>query len=206
MLQKRLIDIHGATVKELRAYIANEGKRLNQQLVEIQKRGLTETSFGYEALANSAKNREFLGVSKSGRLKINLNTRGMERGELQRLARIIDRTTAYQTITVTGIKDYYGRVFATLRAKYPGLAKFTDKQLEDILKTEGWESAKATVGSSQAFEMVGSADSADKIMEFLESSGAGKSIESYVKDFNKLTGAGYVWQPAENIPFKDKTK
>ena len=206
MLQKRLIDIHGATVKELRAYIANEGKRLNQQLVEIQKRGLTETSFGYEALANASKNREFLGVSKSGRLKVNLNTRGMERGELQRLARLIDRTTAYQTITVTGIKEYYGRVFATLRAKYPGLAQFSDKELEDILKTEGWESAKSTVGSSQAFEMVGSADNADKIMAFLESSGAGKSIESYTKDFNEFTGASYVWQPAENIPFESKTK
>ena len=206
MLQKRLIDVHGATVKELRSYIANEGKRLNQQLVEIQKRGLSETSFGYEALVNSSKNREFLGVSKSGRLKVNLNTRGMERGELQRLARLIDRTTAYQTITVTGIKDYYARVFAKLRSKYPGLAQFSDKQLEDILKTEGWESAKASVGSSQAFEMVGSADNADKIMAFLESSGAGKSIESYVKDFNEFTGASYVWQPAEEIPFTDKTK
>lgn len=205
MLQKRLIDVHGATVKELRAYIANEGKRLNQQLVEIQKRGLTETSFGYEALANSSKNREFLGVSKSGRLKVNLNTRGMERGELQRLAKLIDRTTAYQTITVTGIKEYYGRVFAKLREKYPGLAQFSDKQLEDILKTEGWESAKASVGSSQAFEMIGSADNADKIMAFLESSGAGKSIESYVKDFNEFTGARYVWQPAEEIPFTSKT-
>lgn len=205
MLQKRLIDVHGATVKELRAYIANEGKRLNQQLVEIQKRGLTETSFGYEALANSSKNRDFLGVSKSGRLKVNLNTRGMERGELQRLAKLIDRTTAYQTITVTGIKEYYGRVFAKLREKYPGLAQFSDKQLEDILKTEGWESAKASVGSSQAFEMIGSADNADKIMAFLESSGAGKSIESYVKDFNEFTGARYVWQPAEEIPFTSKT-
>ena len=176
MLQKRLIDIHGATVKELRAYIANEGKRLNQKLVEIQKRGLTETSFGYEALANSSKNRDFLGVSKSGRLKVNLN------------------------------KEYYGKVFATLRSKYPGLAQFSDKQLEDILKTEGWESAKTTLGSSQAFEMVGSADNADKIMAFLESSGAGKSIESYTKDFNKFTGASYVWQPAEDIPFTSTTK
>lgn len=200
MLDKRYIDIHGATVKELRQYIANEGKRLNQQLVEIQKRGLTETSFGYEALVSQSKNREFLGVSKSGRLKVNLNTRGMERGELQRLASVINRTTAYQTITVTGIKEYYGRVFDTLREKYPELKGLTDAQLADILKTEGWESAKGTVGSEQAFKMIASADSADKVMGFLETSGAGKSIESYVKDFNEFTGATYVWQPAENVP------
>lgn len=200
MLDKRYIDIHGATVKELRQYIANEGKRLNQQLVEIQKRGLTESSFGYEALVNQSKNREFLGVSKSGRLKIKLNTRGLDRGELQRLAKIINRTTSYQTITITGIKEYYGGVFETLKDKYPGLKGLTDDQLSNILKTGGWESAKATVGSEQAFRMIGSADNADKIMGFLERSGAGKSIESYVKDFNEFTGASYIWQPAENIP------
>ena len=200
MLDKRYIDIHGATIKELRQYISNEGKRLNQQLVEIQKRGLTETSFGYEALVNQSKNREFLGVSKSGRLKVNLNTRGMDRGELQRLASVINRTTAYQTITVTGIKEYYGRVFDKLRDNYPELKGMSDAQLSDILKTEGWESAKATVGSEQAFKMITSADNADKIMDFLKTSGAGKSIESYVKDFNEFTGATYVWQPAENVP------
>lgn len=195
MLQKRYIDVHSASVKELRAYIANEGKRLNQQLVELQKRGKTESSFGYKALVDASKNREFLGVSKSGKLKINLNTRGMERGELQRLAGLINRTTSYQTITVTGIKAYYKQVFASLREKYPELKDMTDDQLADILETEGWESAKGTVGSGQAFRMIGTADSADKVVSFLENSGAGKSISSYVKDFNTYTGADYVWEP-----------
>ena len=200
MLDKRYIDIHGATVKELRQYIANEGKRLNQQLVEIQKRGLTESSFGYETLVNQSKNREYLGVSKSGKLKINLNTRGLDRGELQRLAGLINRTVSYQTITVTGIKQYYGRVFDKLRERYPELKNMTDAQLSDILKTEGWESAQGTVGSEQAFRMIASADDANKVMGFLETSGAGKSIASYVSDFNEFTGANYVWQPAENVP------
>lgn len=203
MLQKRYIDIGGATVKELRAYIANEGKRLNQQLVEIQKRGLTESSFGYQALVDSSKNRQFLGLSKSGNVKVNLNTRGLDRYELQKLAGVINRTTGYQTITTTGIKEYYGSVFDTLRNKpgYESLKKFDDNQLADILKTEGFESMKRTVGSEQTFRMIGSVDSADKIMGWLEKSGGGQSISSYVKDFNEFTGSGYEWQPATAVPF-----
>lgn len=202
MLQARYIDIHSSTVKELRSYIANEGKRLNQQLVEIQKRGLEKTSFGYEALVESNKNKEFLGVSKSGKLKINLNTRGMDRAELQRLAGVINRTVQYKTITPSGIKKYYGSVFASLRdnAGMDGLSKFSDDELADILKTEGWESAKSTLGSEQAFKMIGSADDAEKIKNFLETEGGGKSITDYVKDFNDETGAGYKWEPATNVP------
>ena len=49
--------------------------------------------------------------------------------------------------------------------------------------------------------MVGSVDSADKIMGWLESSGGGQSISSYVKDFNEFTGSGYEWQPATAVPF-----
>ncbi len=60
---------------------------------------------------------------------------------------------------------------------------------------------KRTVGSEQAFRMVGSVDSADKIMGWLEQSGGGQSISSYVKDFNEFTGSGYEWQPATAVPF-----
>ena len=123
--------------------------------------------------------------------------------ELQKLAGVINRTTGYQTITTTGIKEYYGSVFDTLRNKpgYESLKKFDDNQLADILKTEGWESMKRTVGSEQAFRMVGSVDSADKIMGWLDRSGGGQSISSYVKDFNEFTGSGYEWQPATAVPF-----
>lgn len=203
MLQNRYIDIHGATVKELRAYISNEGKRLNQQLVEIQKRGLQESSFGYDNLTKRSINHPFLGVSKSGMLKVNLSTRGLGRGELQELAGVIKRTVSYQTITITGIKQYYGRVFETLRNKpgYENLKRFTDTQLADILKTTGWESAKTTLGSEQAFRMIGSVKSANQAIKWLERSGGGQSIDSYVKEFNKFTGAGYQWEPATNTPF-----
>lgn len=202
MLKPREIDVHGATIKELRSYIANEGKRLNQQLVEIQKRGLEKTSFGYEALVESGKNREFLGVSKSGKVKINLNTRGMDRAQLQRLAGTINRGITYKTVTVSGIKEYYGSVFSSLRDNegYEGLKNFTDEELADILKTEGWESAKMTLGSEQAFKMIGSVNNAEMIKNFLQTEGAGKSISDYVEDFNEATGAGYVWEPASNIP------
>lgn len=205
MLKNRDINIHAASVKELRAYIANEGKRLNQQLVEIQKRRLETTSFGYDNLVSSSRFREYLGTSKSGRIKINLNTRGLERGELQRLAGVIQKTVSYQTITVTGIKAYYGRVFQTLRVKYPELDKFSDDELADILKTIGWESAKGTVGSEQAFKMIGSVDTADKMLNFLEQSGGGQSISAYTREFRKQTGSTYVWQPATSSPF-DKAK
>lgn len=204
-MQNRYLDIRSASTKELKLYISQEGKRLNQQLVEVQKRGLTGGSFAYKALADRPSNREFLGVSKSGKLKINLNTRGKDRAYLQKLAGVINRSISYKTLTISGLKGYYQRVFKTLRGKegYEGLSKLSDAQLSDILNTEGWESMKATVGSEQAFRMIGSANSAEKIVDFLESTGGGMEISNYVSKFNKEVGAEYVWEPAINVPFTD---
>lgn len=202
-MESRYIDIRSATTKQLKLYISQEGKRLNQQLVEIQKRGLTEGSFGYGKLVDKPSNRKFLGVSKSGKLKVNLNTQSKDRAYLQQLAGLINRSISYKTMTVSGLKSYYGKVFETLRKKegYEGLSKLSDAQLADILKTEGWESMKRTVGSEQAFRMIGSAKDANSIIGFLETTGGGMEISNYVSAFNEQTGAGYVWEPAINVPF-----
>ena len=50
--QAREADLQHMSSKELRSYIANEGKRLNQQIVEIEKRGLERESFAYEKLTS----------------------------------------------------------------------------------------------------------------------------------------------------------
>ena len=60
----RQIDVQKMGAKELRAYVQNEGKRLNQQLAALQKRGYTDRSFAYSKLTETPRYAEFLGLCR----------------------------------------------------------------------------------------------------------------------------------------------
>lgn len=165
----RDIDLVKASTKELKSYIANEGKRLNQQIVSIEKsKKYSKASFAYKHLTEKPQYARYLGVNKSGRTKIELSTRGKSRQELQQLAGVINKFIRMETITTKGIKAYYGRVFDSLRRKYPALEKFSDEELSDILTTEGIESAKGFDGSDRIFTKMGEANDADTMIKYLE--------------------------------------
>ena len=178
-------DVKKMTVKQLKLYIANEGKRLNQQLVEIQKRGLQRESFAYSKLVDTPRYATYLGTSKSGRVKVNLATRGKSRGEMQRVAGLIQQFANTKTITVTGIKSYYASVFQKLRANYEGFGDLSDEQLADILKTEGFAHAKAVVGSANIFTMIHESADINEMKDYLEKTGSLKSKYKMIKQFQK---------------------
>lgn len=179
-------DVKKMTVKQLKLYIANEGKRLNQQLVEIQKRGLQRESFAYSKLVDTPRYAEYLGLSKSGRVKVNLAIRGKSRGEMQRVAGLIQKFANTKTITVTGIKSYYESVFNKLRSNYDGFGKLTDEQLADILKTEGFAHAKAVLGSDTLFNIIHENASVDFMTQYLENVGALQSKYAMRKELKNL--------------------
>lgn len=179
-------DVKKMTVKQLRLYIANEGKRLNQQLVEIQKRGLQSQSFAYSKLVDTPRYAEYLGISKSGRVKVNLATRGLTRGNMQRIAGLIQQFANTKTITVTGIKSYYKSVFDKLRSNYDGFGKLTDEQLADILKTEGFAHAKAVLGSDTIFNIIHENADVNFMSQYLENVGALQSKYAMRKELKDL--------------------
>lgn len=192
----RQAEVKNMSARELKSYIANEGKRLNQQLAEIQKRGLQTQSFAYSKLVDQPKYSQYLGKSKSGKVKVELATRGKKRGELQRMASLIQKFVNTKTITVSGIKDYYKNVFTTLRSKYDGFLDLTDDQLADILKTEGFAHAKAVVGSDVIFKMIHTAADVDFMADFLESAGALRSKNGMINKFKNMYNREWQTLPA----------
>ena len=182
----RDIDVQKMGSKELKSYIQNEGKRLNQQLVELQKKGYTDQSFAYSKLTETPRYAEFLGLSKSGKVKVNLNTRGKTRSQLQRIANVIQRFVTTKTITISGIKDYYKNVFTTLRGKYKGFGSLSDEQLADILKTDGFSHAKAVLGSDTIFKMIHQEADVDFMAEYLDRIGDLKTRDAAELEFDKM--------------------
>lgn len=200
----RDIDIQKMGSKELRSYIQNEGKRLNQQLVELQRKGYTDQSFAYSKLTETPRYAEFLGLSKSGRVKVNLGTRGKSRSQLQRIANVIQRFVTTKTITISGIKDYYRNVFNTLRSKYKGFGNLTDEQLADILKTDGFSHAKAVLGSDTVFNMIHKEADVDFMAEYLDRIGDLKTRDSAELEFDRMRGLKTKFSPIPDdikIPF-----
>jgi hypothetical protein len=193
--EAREADLQHMSMKELKSYIANEGKRLNQQIVEIEKRGLEKESFAYEKLTSKPQYRDYLGTSKSGHLKVNLSTRGMSRPELQRMANVIQKFSQAQTMTASGIKQYYENVFNGLRDTYPGMSKLTDDQLADILKTEGFLHAKGVVGSDTVMKLIQKAASPEQMIEFLKASGSLDTHEESIKKYNQIMGTSGDFEP-----------
>ena len=172
--EAREADLQYMTLKELRSYIANEGKRLNQQIVEIEKRGLEKESFAYEKLTSKPQYRDYLGTSKSGHLKVNLSTRGMSRPELQRMANVIQKFSQAQTMTA---------------------CKLTDDQLADILKTEGFLHAKGVVGSDTVMKLIQKAASPEQMIEFLKASGSLDTHEESIEKYNEIMGTSGDFEP-----------
>lgn len=190
----RSIDLQKASVQELKSFIANEGKRLNRQITQIEKdEKLQKTSFAYRQLVERPQNAQFLGQSKSGYTKINLSTKGKQRSDLQQIASLIQRTAASKTITKRGIKEYYEGVFKSLRETYPGLADLSDDELSDILLTEGFESAKGAEGSDRIFQRIAQAKDAASIKKYIEKTVGMETVEQRNREYKDLMGTDFVY-------------
>lgn len=201
VLVARDADVKKMTVNQLKLYIANEGKRLNQQLVEIQKRGLQQESFAYSKLVDTPRYAQYLGMSKSGRVKVNLAIRGKSRGEMQRVAGLIQQFANTKTITVTGIKSYYKGVFDKLRSKYNEFGDLTDEQLADILKTEGFAHAKAVLGSDTIFKMIHQNADVAFMQEYLDNVGSMQSKYAMRKEFKRMKAEFQPLPAGQVTPF-----
>lgn len=189
----RQIDIRSATKEQLRMYISQEGKRLNWQISQLEKNGMETSSFAYQNLVNQSSNRPFLGKSSSGSTKFNLSTRGKTRQQMEAMASIIQKTVNSQTITVSGIKNYYKTVFDSLRKRYPELNKFSDEELADIFTTMGFESAKNKLGSDRLMQMVAQAKNADSIENYIEQANGFETIISAENKYNEIMGTNFEY-------------
>ena len=186
----RETDIQHMTVKELRSYISNEGKRLNQQLVQLEKTGMDKQSFAYERLTSRPEYTKYLGLSKSGHIKVNLSTKGLTRGAMQRIAGVIEKFANTKTITQSGIESYYKNVFGSLRESYSGMSRLTDDQLADILKTDGFDHAKGTLGSDTIMSLIAGGVTPERMKQFLEDSGSLKTSDEMIDKYNEIMSVG----------------
>lgn len=179
-------DISHMSNKALQSYIQNEGKRLNQQIREIEKRGLQTSSFAYEKLTSKPAYAQFLGTSKSGAIKINLSTRGKSRQDMLKMANVIRRFVQAKTMTKSGIEEYNKSVFNSLRSSYSGMNKLTDAQLSDILKTSGFAHIKGTVGSDVVMRMIAQAADHEAMKEYLEAAGTLQTVDKAISEYNRI--------------------
>lgn len=191
--KSRQINIRSATKEQLRLYISQEGKRLNWQIAELEKRGLERSSFAYQNLIDRSANQQYLGKSKSGHMKIKLNTRAMTKQQMQSLASVISATVNSQTITPSGIKNYYKSVFDSLRKRYPELQKFSDDELADIFTTMGFESAKNKLGSDRLMQMISQSKNAQSIQDYIEQSNGFETIISAERKFNDIMETEFTY-------------
>lgn len=183
-------------------YISQEGKRLNWQISQLEKKGMETSSFAYQNLVNQSSNRPFLGKSASGSTKFNLSTRGKTRQQMEAMASIIQKTVNSQTITVSGIKNYYKTVFDSLRKRYPELNKFSDEELADIFTTMGFESAKNKLGSDRLMQMVAQAKNADSIENYIEQANGFETIISAENKYNEIMGTNFEY--TKTSPFNSE--
>lgn len=185
----RTSEISSMSNKELRSYIANEGKRLNQQIVEIEKRGLQTASFAYEKLTSKPVYAQYLGNTKSGHTKINLATRNKSRSEMLQMANIIRKFSQSKTMTKSGIIEYNKSGLSSLRNRYQGMNRLSDAQLADILKTTGFAHIKGTVGSDVVMKMISQSASYEAMKSYLEASGTLQTVDKAISDYNKIQAA-----------------
>lgn len=198
----RSIDIVRASENALKLYIQVEGKRLNQQIAQLEKFNIESASFAYKNLIDKPQYNKFLTKSKSGHTKVDITTRGKSRQQLQEIASVIKKTVTAQTITKSGITAYYGKVFASLRSRYPGLNKFSDEQLADILTTMGFESSKGFEGSDRIFQKIASAKDAESIVKYLEKTNGFETIKQADKEYKDLMGTKFEYVSTDENPFK----
>lgn len=174
-------------------YISQEGKRLNWQLSQLEKKGMETSSFAYQNLMNKSSNMKYLGKSGSGYTKVNLSTRGMTRQQMEGLASVIQKTVNAQTITPSGIRNYYSSVFDSLRKRYPELNKFSDAELGDIFTTTGFEASKAKLDSDRIMQMIGHAKDAASIKKYIEQSSGFETIISAENKYNEIMGTNFEY-------------
>ena len=198
--QAREADLQHMSTKELRSYIANEGKRLNQQIVEIEKQGKEREAYAYQKLTSQAKYRDYLGTTKSGHIKVNLATRGMSRPEMQKVANIIQQFSQAQTMTVSGIKQYYHNVYEGMRQKYTGMKDLTDEQIADIINTEGFFHAMGTIGSDTVMKLIEKSAGPQYMMKFLEAAGSLNTQDESITKYNEIMKTSGNWTTADDLP------
>ena len=198
----RQIDVRSATKQQLQMYISQEGKRLNWQLSQLEKRGMVKSSFAYQNLMNRAANLKYLGKSKSGYTKVNLSTRGMTRQQMEGLASVIQKTVNAQTITPSGIKNYYNKVFDSLRNHYPELAQFSDEELGDIFTTEGFEASKTKLDSDRLMQMIAKSTSVDKLKDYIAKSNRFEDVVKAERAYRKLMRSKFEYVASSESPFE----
>ena len=170
------MDIRKATTKELIKYIQSEGKKANTALVALENAKLEKQSFAYQYL--SSKKTKFVSTSKTGHMKINLNTKNKSRNELTQIASVIQGYRTAKTSTVGQTRKHYKESFKSF--KKSAIAKglnVTQEQFADILDTVGYKSFIKQFGFYEFVEVLKDTENPTEMIEILESVGELKTLE-----------------------------
>ena len=176
------IDVRTASKKDLIKYIQSEGKRANTALVALENAKLEKQSFAYQYL--SSKKTKFVTTTKSGHMKIKLDTRGKNRGELMSIASTIQGFRTAKTSTVGQTKTWYKKSFESLKEKQN--LNINQEQWADITETMGFNSFMSQFGSEELIEIIRTHENPRDIITMLEATGQIKTIGQAKKVLDKV--------------------
>ena len=188
MLKRPKVDINKMNTTQLKTFISSKGKTLNERLANLEREGYESQSWLYQHLSSQSKYKPYTTKSKSGHFKLDIRTRGKDRNELLKVARIIEKSLfEYHSSTISEIKKSHKKSYQTLKKRY----KFdlTFEQFADIATTMGFESAISRFGSDFVMQLNKISNNADVIKKTLENQGnfnTIKDVDAYLeKTFTK---------------------
>lgn len=186
------IDINSMTMPQLKMYISQAGKRVNQRIVETKE--MSNTSFQQNILNLEFKGMWYIGRSKSGNLKYKLNTRGKSIQELRQLAKAINTAEKTTSSTKEGIKKSLNKSYETFKEN-TGLDLSLNAYI-GIWKNENMSEFKKMYGSNEVVNIIKGYSSKYKAIQ--------RRTNTLIRDAvqNKMT-LKMIWSEASYNPFEN---
>lgn len=149
----------------LRSYIAKYGKRINEQIANLERENKEFSSIEYRMLLQ--QNQNDLLRSKSGHIKINLRTTKSTIQQLRHIATLIQNFGSGVTNTLTGQKQYFGSIQKTISEKYD-ISDFSLQEFAELMASKAVERLNEKIGVSEmVLYLMKEGNSADKIENIL---------------------------------------
>lgn len=179
-----------ATERELSDFIHAYGKRANERIADLERRGLENSSLAYRYLTE--KSNATLVMSRSGHTKFDLRTRNLNIKELRSRAEKIEQYLNAKTSTAGGIKAASNKTYNTLAKKFGWDKKsFTAADFAKAVTSEAFKNLNKnyySVKDLQALEYYKDTALLDRVAEETTKHGSKLSILKTEKIINESLG------------------
>lgn len=144
------MNLSNLSTERLKAYVASNGKKVNQRIVTLEKYG-NRNVFAYRYVSDNIPD-YMKEKSQSGHLKLNIRTRGKSRNELLELATVIQNVEKAKTSTLKGIKKTYNKMKRETERALG--VELSDKDFHKTFGQQAFKNFSEKFGSKQYVRMV----------------------------------------------------